>query len=186
MHGFLNVFQATARALLVLAALGLFRAAEAEEADGASEPAAESLLPKNLFSGESLFSRLSERIHFSGFARLVGGYLDVDVEDVHYQGYNDSISFGQHSLFALQTDVELTETLSFTTQLLAHTSATRDSGVEWAYLSWRPSRNWNFKAGKLRTPFYLHSDTLDVGFSYPWIIPPQQVYAPYLFPDLPA
>ena len=183
MHGFLNRFQATARALLVLAALGFICAAEAEEADGASEPAAESLLPKNLFNSESLFSRLSERIHFSGFARLVGGYLDVDVEDVHYQGYNDTISFGQHSLFALQTDVELTETLSFTTQLLAHTSATRDSGVEWAYLSWRPSRNWNFKAGKMRTPFYLHSDTLDVGFSYPWIIPPQQVYAPYLFPD---
>lgn len=107
----------------------------------------------------------------------MGGYLDV--EDVHYQGYNDAISFGQHSLFALQTDVELTETLSFTTQLLAHTSAARDSGLEWAYLSWRPSSNWHFKAGKLRTPLYLHSDTIDVGFSYPWILPPLPVYTPY-------
>ena len=182
------MFQATARALLLLAALGLFCTAGAEEADGAgransdaSELAAGSLLPKDLFSSESLFGRLSERVRFSGFARLVGGYLDV--EDVHYQGYNDAISFGQHSLFALQTDVELTETLSFTTQLLAHASAARKSGVEWAYLTWRPSSDWNFKAGKMRTPFYLHSNTLDVGYTYPWIIPPQQVYTPYLFPD---
>lgn len=188
MNGFLNIFQATARAVLLLAALGLFCAAQAEEADGAarangdaSEPAAGSLLPKDLFSGDSLFSRLSDRVHFSGFARLVGGYLDA--EDVHYAGYDDTVSFGQHSLLALQTDVDLTETLSFTTQLLAHTSAARKSGVEWAYLTWRPSNRWNFKAGKMRTPFYLHSDTIDVGYSYPWIIPPQQVYTPYLFPD---
>ena len=171
----------TARAVLLLAALGLFCAVQAEEADGASEPASESLLPKDLFNSESLFDRLSDRVRFSGFARLVGGYLDA--EDVHYAGYDDTISFGQHSLFALQTDVDLTETLSFTTQLLAHASAARKSGLEWAYLTWRPSNRWNFKAGKMRTPFYLHSNTLDVGYTYPWIIPPQQVYTPYLFPD---
>ena len=176
-HELLNTLRTPLRALLLLAMLGLPCAALAEETSGASASTTTSLIPQKLFSGDSLFGRLSERIRFSGFARLVGGYLDV--EDIHYQGYNDTISFGQHSLLALQTDIELTETLSFTTQLLAHTSATRDSGVEWAYLSWRPSRSWRFKAGKLRTPLYLHSDTIDVGFSYPWIIPPQAVYTPY-------
>ena len=176
-HESLNTLRATARAWLLLAALGILSIAQAEEASGASEPAAESLLSKDLSSGDSLFDRLSERVRFSGFARLVGGYLDDG--KANYQGYDDAISFGQHSLLALQTDIELTETLSFTTQLLAHTSAARKSGVEWAYLSWRPSRSWRFKAGKLRTPIYLHSDTIDVGFSYPWIIPPQAVYTPY-------
>ena len=169
-HELLNTLRATARALLLLATLGVLCAAQAEETGGASKPAA-SLIPENLFG------RLAERIRFSGFARLVGGYLDDG--DAIYQGYDNSVSFGQHSLLALQTDVELTETLSFTTQLLAHASAGRDSGLEWAYLSWRPSRSWRFKAGKLRTPLYLHSDTMDVGFSYPWIIPPQAVYTPY-------
>ena len=173
MNGFLNML----RAVPLLVALGLPCAALAEEADGASEPAAESLLPKNLFNSESLFGRLSDRVRFSGFARLVGGYLDD--RDANYQGYDNAISFGQHSLFALQTDIELTETLSFTTQLLAHASAGRDSGLEWAYLTWQPSKHWRFKAGRLRTPLYLHSDTIDVGFSYPWIIPPQAVYTPY-------
>ena len=172
MNGFLNML----RAVPVLVALSLPCAALAGEAGNVSEPAA-SLLPQNLFSGESLFGRLSDRVRFSGFARLVGGYLDDG--DANYQGYDNAISFGQHSLFALQTDVELTETLSYTTQLLAHASAGRDSGLEWAYLTWRPSKRWRFKAGKLRTPLYLHSDTIDVGFSYPWIIPPQPVYTPY-------
>ena len=172
MNGFLNML----RAVLLLVALGLSCAALAGETGNVSEPAA-SLLPENLFNSESLFGRLAERIRFSGFARLVGDYLDDG--DANYQGYDNAISFGQHSLFALQTDVQLTETLSFTTQLLAHASAGRDSGVEWAYLTWRPAKRWRFKAGKLRTPLYLHSDTIDVGFSYPWILPPQPVYTPY-------
>ena len=179
-HELLNTLRATARALLLLATLGVLCAAQAEETGGAPKPAA-SLIPENLFNSENLFGRLAERIRFSGFARLVGGYLDDG--DAIYQGYDNSVSFGQHSLLALQTDVELAETLSFTTQFLAHASAGRDSGVEWAYLTWRPSKSWRFKAGKLRTPFLIYSDTIDVGFAYPWIIPPQQVYSPYLFPD---
>ena len=197
-----------ARALLLLAAFGLPRAAEAEAAGdparangAASESAAESLLPEylrpenllpqklfpesllpeNLFSNDSLFGRLAERVRFSGFARLAGGYLDEG--DASYQGYDNAIGYDQHSLFALQTDVALSETFSFTTQLLAHASEDRDTGLEWAYLTWRPSNSWNFKAGKLRTPFLFHSDTLDLGYAYPWIIPPQQVYTPYLFPN---
>ena len=187
-HELLNTLRATARAVLVLVALGLFCVAQAEEADGAarangdsSEPAAEFLLIKDLFSDESLFGRLAERVHFSGFARVVGGALDA--EDASYLGYENSISFRQHSLFALQTDVDLTETFSFTTQLMAHASEDKETGLEWAYLTWRPSNRWNFKAGRLRTPFYFYSDTLDLGFAYPWIIPPQQVYTPYLFPN---
>ena len=170
-HELLNTLRATARASFLLAALGVFPVAQAREAGGMSESAAESPRP------ESLFGRLFERVRFSGFARLVGGYLDDG--DAIYQGYDDAISFGQHSLLALQTDVELTETLSFTTQLLAHASAARESGVEWVYLSWRPSKSWRFRVGKLHTPLYLHSDTIDVGFSYPWIILPQAVYTPY-------
>ena len=187
-HELLNTLRATARAVLLLVALGFCCVAQAEEADGAaresgasSEPAAEFLLIKDLFSDESLFGRLAERVRFSGFARLVGGALDA--EDASYQGYENSISFRQHSLFALQTEVDLTETVSFTTQLMAHASEQKDTGLEWAYLTWRPSNSWNFKAGRLRTPFYLYSDTLDLGYAYNWIIPPQQVYTPYLFPN---
>jgi hypothetical protein len=124
---------------------------------------------------------LSERIEFSGFARVVAGYLDED--SASYQGYSNNLSLSEQSLVALQADIKITDTINFSTQLLAHSGDDRKSGVEWMYLSYEPNQNWRFKAGKLRTPFFRHSDVLDVGFAYPWITPPQQVYSAFLFSD---
>lgn len=124
-------------------------------------------------------SETSERLEFSGFGRVVGGYLDE--ESATYEGYSDSFSFTQQSLFALQSDLTITDTLSLSVQLLAHSSEARESGVEWLYLNYEPNQNWRFKIGKLRTPFFRYSDVIDVGFAYPWIMPPQQVYSGFLF-----
>jgi len=122
---------------------------------------------------------ISERIEFSGFGRLVAGYLDESSAD--YEGYSDEVSFSEQSLFALQTDITITETIGISAQLLAHSGDERESGIEWLYLSYEPSQNWRLKAGKLRTPFFRYSDVIDVGFAYPWITAPQQVYSSFLF-----
>ena len=175
----MNTRSARAGALLLTAMLAF--AARAQEASPPSAPDTPSASAEAGNSAWHSSGFWKEAIRFSGFARLIGGYLDE--ERATYLDYDDSIDFGQHSLFALQADVDFSEQFSFTTQLLAHTSHRRDSGLEWAYLSYRPTKNWQFKAGKLRAPFFMHSDTLDVGFAYPWIAPPQQVYVPYLFPD---
>lgn len=122
---------------------------------------------------------LSDRIEFSGFGRIVGGYLDES--GAEYEGYSNSPSFSEQSLFALQSDVTITDDLNFSVQLLAHSSDERESGIEWMYLSYEPNQNWRFKLGKLRTPFFRYSDVIDVGFAYPWITPPQQIYSGLLF-----
>lgn len=124
-------------------------------------------------------SDISDRVELSGFARVIGGYLDE--ESAKYQGYSDAISLSQQSLFALQGDVKFTDNLSLSTQLLAHSGEKRESGVEWLYLAYEPSQNWQFKLGKLRTPFFRYNDVIDVGFAYPWITPPVQVYSGFLF-----
>jgi len=64
-----------------------------------------------------------------------------------------------------------------------HTSATRENGVQWLYLDYRPTQDWSFKLGRQRIPFFTYSDVIDVGFAYPWITPPIQVYANYLFSE---
>jgi hypothetical protein len=122
---------------------------------------------------------LSERVQFSGFARIVGGYLDE--KNATYENYSNSLSFSQQSLLAIQADVTVTETLSLSGQLLAHSSDKRDSGLEWLYLTYEPHSDWRFKVGKLRTPFFRYTDVIDVGFAYPWISPPKQVYSGFLF-----
>ncbi len=121
----------------------------------------------------------SEFAEFSAFGRIVGGYLDT--EEARYEGYDDEVSFSQQSLIAVQGDFSISDTLTVSAQLLAHSGDERQSGAEWLYLSYKPNVSWRFKAGKMRTPFFRYSDVIDVGFAYPWISPPQQVYSSYFF-----
>lgn len=130
-------------------------------------------------SPSAAFADISERFEFSGFGRVVGGYMDAS--GAEYEGYSNTVSFSQQSLFALQSDITINDKLSLSGQLLAHSSEKRDSGIEWLYVNYEPTQNWRFKLGKLRTPFFRYSDVVDVGFAYPWISPPQQVYSGFLF-----
>ena len=61
---------------------------------------------------------MDDRVEFSGFARVVAGYLDEEMAS--FEGYDDSISFSEQSLIGLQADIRLTDTLTVATQLLAH------------------------------------------------------------------
>lgn len=115
----------------------------------------------------------------SGFGRVVAGYLDDDA--VTFEGYKSSWNVSEQSLLALQLDYQATDTISFTTQLLAHSSSERDSGIEWLYVTYQPNQYWQFKAGKMRTPFFNYSDVIDVGFAYTWVSVPQQLYSAFLF-----
>lgn len=121
----------------------------------------------------------NDDLKISGFARLIGGYLDTD--QATFKGYDNELSFSPASLFAVQADYQAHDKLSFTGQLMARADDDQDSGVEWLYLTWEPLSAWQVKAGKLRTPFFALSDYTDVGFAYHWINPPQQVYNAYLF-----
>ena len=115
----------------------------------------------------------------SGFARVVAGYLDEEATE--HEGYKDSISFSQDSLLGLQGELLFNDKLSATIQLLGHTSDIRDSGVEWLYLTYQPSQEVLIKLGKMRSPLLNLTDVLDVGFAYPYVLPPSQVYVSFLF-----
>ncbi|GAA6186299.1 MULTISPECIES: hypothetical protein [Aliiglaciecola] len=118
-------------------------------------------------------------LEFSGYARVIGGYLDED--NVDYKGYDDSLSFEPSSLIALQAEYKFSEKWSGTTQLIARADRSKDSGIEWLYLTYQATDNLQIKFGKLRAPFFSMSDYTDVGFAYPWINLPQQVYDNFLF-----
>lgn len=116
----------------------------------------------------------------SGFGRVIAGYLDTD--EATYLDYSDDIKFDSQSLAALQVDWQTMDNLSITAQLLAHSNSDTDSGIEWLYLTYHINDNWQIRAGKQRTPFFHYSDVRNVGFSYHWINPPQQLYNGVLFP----
>lgn len=56
--------------------------------------------------------------------------------------------------------------------------------TEWAYLTYRPIDSASVRFGRMRTPLYMFSEYLDVGFAYPWVRPPAETYrVPFTYYD---
>jgi hypothetical protein len=115
-----------------------------------------------------------DKLTFSGFARVIMGYLDD--ENAEYVGYDNSVNLNQQSLLGLQADYRLSDDFSVTGQVVGYASDQRNSGLEWLYLTYSPNSALQVKLGRQRIPFFTYSDSLDIGFAYPWLTLPQQVY----------
>ncbi len=106
----------------------------------------------------------------------MGGESDLDYG---MQGQTtDGWRGDQLSKLAVQLRYGITDTLSVTGQL--GTKPTQDSwevGPGNLYLAWEANDNLTLRAGRLGTPIYMYSETLNVGFSYPWLRLPEEVYS---------
>lgn len=121
----------------------------------------------------SPISALAE-INFKGFASAGGGIFSED--DFIYDDVSDSINTDLFTKFALQVNATINESTTFTGQLVARGSQDYQLEAEWAYVTINISDNLDFRAGRLRAPFFLYSDFLDVGYAYQWVRPPSEVY----------
>ena len=124
---------------------------------------------------------LAMETSLSGYARIVSGIIDDS--NVRYHGYDDQLAIDQDSLIGLQTQLKINEYLSATALGIAHSNSDLDSGIEWLYFNYRPSSNVQIKMGQMRTPFYSKSDVLNVGYAYPWVIAPKELYNGYIFDE---
>jgi len=86
------------------------------------------------------------------------------------------------SLVGVQGDFKFNSDLSATVQLVARTVDSVDThdfagvSVDWAYGTYNISNNLKFQFGLKRLPLYYYSDFMYVGYAYPWIRPPQDIY----------
>ncbi|MGP3791561.1 porin [Pseudomonas sp. B392_1p] len=107
----------------------------------------------------------------------IGGASDA--KSYGYQGRTtDSWRGDQLSRLGGQFSYGLTGSLSATVQVVA--KAEQDNwklNLEWAYLAYEVSDQLTVRAGRLRPAAYMFSETLDVGYSYPWLRLPDEVYS---------
>jgi len=129
------------------------------------------------------FSRLCHSdIQFSGFASVVGGQTisgnnDAFLADYSLVGvYDDELNFQPETTLGLQARSDLGEGLSFVAQWIARGLDGFNSEVNYAYLSYELTANLMLQAGRKRLPLQYYSEFFDVGFSYPWIRPPADLY----------
>ncbi|MFZ5842039.1 MAG: DNA topoisomerase IV [Pseudomonadota bacterium] len=116
-------------------------------------------------------------VSFSGFLTVAGGMVDDESEQVVYAGYSEEdITFDADTVFGLQVSSAVTDKLTITGQLVARGDNDYDLDAEWAYVSYAFSDNFTGRMGRLRTPLYLYSDYVDVGYAYGWLRAPAEVY----------
>lgn len=112
----------------------------------------------------------------SGFLTVGGGVAD-DEEATAYAGYSEEdFTFDADTVFGLQVSSAVNDKLTVTGQLIARGTNDYEVDAEWAYLSYAVNDSFTWRMGRFRTPLYLYSDYVDVGYAFSWIRAPREVY----------
>lgn len=144
----------------------------------ASSPVYIQDLQKDVARIERQLSEKSEsKLNVNGFVTAAATYSEDDLDRFGLEG---ETNFRGLSKAGIQLGYELNDRADATIQLVGRTADSGDDvwdvDVEWAYLSYELSDSTKVRAGRLRIPFYMFSETLDVGYTYPWVRPPLEVY----------
>lgn len=124
-----------------------------------------------------------EGVSISGFLTAGATYADKQLlpttKAVSQDGtIENTPGFTSDSRLGLQVSAKVNQDISVTGQLLA--KAREDNSnvkADWAFVSYRVNEPISLRAGKIKFPTFLISDYYEVGYAYPWIRPPQEVYS---------
>ena len=113
-------------------------------------------------------------INTNGF--LTAGFSQND-QEVSFTGVKDEINFTELSVIGIQTSfVPNSSSIQLVSQLLARGRNGWNLDAEWAYIAYQPSTTVELQAGRFRFPGFMISQYYDIGVSYPWITPPEELY----------
>ena len=116
-----------------------------------------------------------------------GGFLNAGVaatdaegtsssgEEIKYVDHiGDKPSFSDTS-FGLNASAEVAGKWSVAAQLFSPLGG-ETVILDWAFATYQASDELSFRAGKIKYPGNLVSEYYNVGYAYPWIRPPQEIY----------
>lgn len=90
--------------------------------------------------------------------------------------YTNDINFKAESILAVQGVYTVNSKLSVTGQLVAKGVDNFEPEFDWYYVTYRPNDDWTFMAGRRNIPMYYYSEFSEVGYAYPWMRPPANLY----------
>ncbi len=112
---------------------------------------------------------------------VISGFLNAGVtsndNETAYLGYKDSTSFQNDTLLGIQVDAQIYNTVRTSAQIIAkETAGNFELEAEWGYIGYTVNPSLEIKAGRLRVPAFMFSETIHIGVSYPWVRTPTEVY----------
>jgi len=115
-----------------------------------------------------------EKLKTSGFATIA--LSQSDGEYPYVQGVTKDYSFRPFSLAGVQFDYTVNEDTAFVAQATAIGVDNWETQFEWAFFRYKLMPNVSVRAGRMRAPGFMFSDYVKIGYAYPWISPPSEVY----------
>ncbi|MDI9244050.1 hypothetical protein [Marinobacter sp. CHS3-4] len=116
-----------------------------------------------------------EKAKFNGFFST--GYVRA-TNDAGYDDSSEESDLQTLSLFGLQGTFALGRNTDAVLQLVSRGSEDWDTELEWGYVRHQFHTGTEVRAGKMRLPLFMESETLEIGFGQPWARPPEAVYDP--------
>ena len=135
-----------------------------------------------------LFSPLSyAEVEISGYASFSGTIASAkDLTGTKDSGvvYNNGLANknanfnNDDNLIGLQISAPVSDKIDMTLVLQAN-GGTSNYNVEaqWGYATYKFNDELSLRIGKYKGSFYMVSDYKDVGYAYPWVRPPLEVYS---------
>ena len=128
-------------------------------------------------------SSSAQAIQFDGFMTAGGAiHDDSDNKNTYIgslgdRGISNDLSFETDTRFGLQVSSDVTEDMSVVAQILGSgVDGNFNAIIEWAYIDYEINDAASIHVGKIKQPVYLVNDYVEVGYAYPWIRPPSEVY----------
>lgn len=129
-------------------------------------------------------------LQFSGFATL--GLVATTHSDIRFARIGvdrpgaETPDFGPDTVLGIQGNYRLSDRTSAVIQLVSRERPTGSYAphASLGFISYAPTSELNIRMGRLRVPFFMHSDSLDINYALPWIRPPVEVYGLNPFSDL--
>jgi len=125
---------------------------------------------------------VADRITINGYLRFAME-TQTNIEDaagnkLNYRGALEPDAWDNKRLSraGLQVNARINDEAEAVVQLLARGSDDFAVEAQWAYLAYNVRPDITVRAGRLVLPFYLHSQYLNVGYAYPWVELPTEVY----------
>ncbi|WP_225314908.1 hypothetical protein [Marinobacter confluentis] len=116
-----------------------------------------------------------EKVRFNGFFST--GYTRA-TNDAGYDDATEQSDLQTLSLFGLQGTFALGRNTDAVLQLVSRGNEDWDTELEWGYLRHQFRTGTEVRAGKMRLPLFMESETLEIGYGQTWARPPEAVYDP--------
>lgn len=119
------------------------------------------------------------KLRINGFASLSAAISDEDIKYNNVadnRGVNDEVNFNRFSKVGVQMSFKIDDANSVVTQLVSRGDNEWDTKAEWVYFKHEFNNNLSMKMGRIRTPAYMLSEYLDIGYAVPWAQMPAETY----------